>query len=84
MLWQLLDQCPIAALQVNFKRGIFSGEHKLCNLQENLTGNHNSIYTLALENPQRTSFCSLKTIAILNTLDSLYQSIKISSRTLLT
>jgi len=43
MLWQPLDQCPIAAQVVNLTRGISSGEHKLCNSQENSTGNYNSI-----------------------------------------
>ena len=43
LLWQPLDQCPIAALQVNLKGWISSGEHELCNLQENSIGNYNSI-----------------------------------------
>ena len=43
MLWQPLDQCPIVAQAINLTGGISSGEHELCNLQENLTGNHNSI-----------------------------------------
>jgi len=43
MLWQPLDQCPIEAQMVNLTGGISSGKHKLCNSQENLTGNYNSI-----------------------------------------
>ena len=43
MLWQPLDQYPIAAQSINLKGQISSGEHELCNSQENLTGNHNSI-----------------------------------------
>ena len=43
LLWQLLDQCPIEAQAINLTGGISSGEHELCNSQENLTGNHNSI-----------------------------------------
>ena len=43
MLWQPLDQCLIVALTSKFQRWISSREHKLCNSQENLTENHNSI-----------------------------------------
>ena len=43
LLWQPLDQCLIAAQAINLIEGISSREHKLCNSQENLTGNHNSI-----------------------------------------
>jgi len=43
MLWQPLDQCPIAAQMVNLTEGISSKEHELCNSQENSTGNYNSI-----------------------------------------
>jgi len=42
LLWQPLDQCPIEAQAVNLTEGISSGEHELC-IQENLTGNHNSV-----------------------------------------
>jgi len=43
LLWQPLDQCPIAAQAINLIEGISSKEHKLCNSQENSIGNHNSI-----------------------------------------
>ena len=43
MLWQPLDQCPIAALTSKSQRQISNGEHELCNSQENSTGNYNSI-----------------------------------------
>jgi len=43
LLWQLLDQCLIEAQAINLTGGISSGEHKLCNSQENSTGNYNSI-----------------------------------------
>ena len=43
VLWQPLDQCPIEAQVVNLTGEISSGEHELCNSQENLIGNHNSI-----------------------------------------
>ncbi len=43
MLQQPLDQCPIAALTSKSQGQISSRKHELCNLQENLTGNHNSI-----------------------------------------
>jgi len=43
MLWQLLDQCSMKAQAINLTGGISSKEHKLCNIQENLIGNHNSI-----------------------------------------
>ena len=43
LLWQPLDQCPIAALTSKFQRWISSGEYELCNLQENSTKNYNSI-----------------------------------------
>ena len=43
MLWQPLDQCPMKVQAINLTGGISSGEHELCNSQENLTGNHNSI-----------------------------------------
>jgi len=43
MLWQPLNQCPMTAQAINLTRGISSREHKLCNSQENSTGNHNSI-----------------------------------------
>jgi len=43
VLWQPLDQCPIEVQTINLTGGISSGEHELCNSQENLTGNYNSI-----------------------------------------
>jgi len=43
LLWQPLDQCPIAALTSKSQRQISSGEHELCNSQENLIKNYNSI-----------------------------------------
>ena len=43
LLWQPLDQCPIAALTSKSQGQISSGEHELCNSQENSIGNHNSI-----------------------------------------
>jgi len=43
LLWQPLDQCPIEAQTINLTVGISSREHKLCNSQENSTGNYNSI-----------------------------------------
>jgi len=43
ILWQLLDQCLIAAQAINLTGGISSREHELCNSQENSIGNHNSI-----------------------------------------
>jgi len=43
VLWQPLDQCPIAAQAINLTGEISSGKHKLCNSQENSTGNHDSI-----------------------------------------
>jgi len=52
MLWQLLDQCPIAALTSKSQGWISSGEHKLCNSQENSIGNHNSILlTIYIHSP---------------------------------
>ena len=43
MLWQPLNQCPIAALTSKSQGQISSREYKLYNLQENSTGNYNSI-----------------------------------------
>jgi len=43
LLWQPLDQCPIVALTSKSQRWISSGEHELCNSQENLTKNYNSV-----------------------------------------
>ena len=43
VLWQPLDQCPIAALTSKSQGQISSGEYKLCNSQENSIGNYNSI-----------------------------------------
>ena len=43
LLWQLLDQCPIAALTSKSQGQISSREHELYNSQENSTGNYNSI-----------------------------------------
>ena len=43
MLWQPLDQCPIEAQAINLTGEISSGEHELCNSQENSTENYNSI-----------------------------------------
>jgi len=43
LLWQPLDQCPIEAQTVNLTEGISSEEYELCNSQEDLTENHNSI-----------------------------------------
>ena len=43
LLWQPLDQCPIAVQAINLLGQISSREHELCNSQENLTGNYNSI-----------------------------------------
>jgi len=51
LLWQLLDQCPIAALISKSQEQIFSGEHELCNSQENLTKNYNSILPLFISSP---------------------------------
>jgi len=43
VLWQPLDQCPIAALTSKSLSRISSGKHELCNLQENSTKNYNCI-----------------------------------------
>ena len=43
MLWQPLDQYPIAALTSKSQRWISSGKYKLCNSQENSTKNYNYI-----------------------------------------
>ena len=43
VLWQPLDQCPIAALTSKSQRQISSGKHELYNLQKNLTKNYNHI-----------------------------------------
>ena len=43
VLYQLLDQCPMIAQAINLIGEISSREHELCNSQENLTGNYNSI-----------------------------------------
>ena len=43
VLWQPLDQCPIAALTSKSQRQISSGKHELCNSQKNSTKNYNHI-----------------------------------------
>ena len=43
VLWQPLDQCPIAALTSKSQRQISSGKHELYNSQENSIKNYNHI-----------------------------------------
>ena len=60
VLWQSLNQCPIAAQAINLIEEISSREYELCNLQENSTGNHNSILsTIYISNPGPCYDCAL-------------------------
>jgi len=43
VLWQPLDQCPIAALTSKSQKQISSEKHELCNSQKNSTKNYNCI-----------------------------------------